>query len=91
MLLAHWGVPLLVVAFVLVYWVLGVLNYISPNIEAMMRKEKEEKDEDNSLWMILGFLGLGSCLLMVCGWFLYPRVIKKVQEQRGKDTVRSTD
>ena len=84
MLLAHWGVPLLVVAFVLVYWVLGVLNYANPNIEAMMQTQEEEKDEDTSVWMILGFFGLGSCLLIVCGRFLSPRMIIKVQNMRGK-------
>ena len=91
MLLAHWGLPLLVVTFVLVYWVLGILNYISPNIETIMAKEKEEMDEDEegSLYMILGILGLGSGLLMVLGWFLYPRVIIKMQELKGKDVVQS--
>ena len=89
MLLAHWGVPLLVVAFVLVYWVMGVLNYTNPNIGAMMQTEEEEKDEDTSVWMILGFLGFGSCLLMICGRFLSPRVIMKVQNMRGKNVVQS--
>ena len=89
-MIAYWGVPLLVITFSLIYWVLSILNYTNPDIEAMMKKENEEKDEDRSVWMMLGILGLGSCLLMVCGWFLYPRVTRKMQELKGKAIVPYT-
>ena len=36
---AHWGMPLLVATFVIIYWVLGIINYTSPNIEDMMGME----------------------------------------------------
>ena len=91
MLMARWGVPLLAITFVLIYSVLGFINYTNPNIEAMMKIEKEAKDKDISLWMILGLFCLGSGLLMVCGWFLYPRVIEKMQEQKGNDIVQSPE
>ena len=88
-LLSFWGLPLLVVIFVVTYWVMGIFNYISPNIETIMQKEKEDDDEGGSLFMILMILALGSSLLMICGWFLYPKMIVKKRELKENKVVQS--
>ena len=57
---AHWGVPVLVTTFVVVYWVLGMANYYSPQIEVMM----EEEVEQDFQWTDAAVAGLGKSQIL---------------------------
>ena len=74
--IAHWGVPVLVVVFVTIYWVLGMINYWSPDIESMHGQQEEQ--ESNSLWLHISLAASGvAALVMVTVLWLWGRTKAK--------------
>ena len=62
----HMGLPALVALFIFGYWVLGILNYISPNIELEASLAGEEQDGEGYSG-VLTAAGLAALGLAVCG------------------------
>ena len=66
----HLGLPALVALFILGYWILGILNYISPNIELEAALDGEEQEGEGYSGVLLA-AGLAALGLLVClggGW-----------------------
>ena len=40
MWISYWGVPTLVIVFVVTYWILGIENYLNPSVQMVGGKEE---------------------------------------------------
>ena len=45
MWISYWGVPILVIVFVVTYWILGIENYLNPSVKMVSGEEKVEEEE----------------------------------------------
>ena len=78
-LIGVWGVPILVVIFVVTYWILGIDNYLNPK---MVMEEEEEDEEESSLWMILGVVGLLVAVFAALLCWFYPTISARLQAKK---------
>ena len=46
MWISYWGVPTLVIVFVVTYWILGIENYLNPSVQMVGGKEELNKEEE---------------------------------------------
>ena len=86
MWISYWGVPVLVIVFVVTYWILGVENYINPSVKMVTGKEEvaeEEEEEGGSLlWLMLGVIGVLVALFAALLWWFYPMISAKLEKKK---------
>ena len=81
-LIGVWGVPILVVIFVVTYWILGIDNYLNPKMVMEEEEEVDEDEEESPLWLILGVIGLLVAVLALLLWWFYPIISARVQARK---------
>ena len=92
MWISYWGVPTLVIVFVVTYWILGIENYLNPSVQMVGGKEelnKEEEEAGSSLWMILGLVGVLVVLFVALLWWFYPTISARLQGKKKKNQLGS--
>ena len=84
MWISYWGVPILVIVFVVTYWILGIENYLNPSVKMVSGEEKVEEEEEGggSLWLILGLVGFLVVVFAALLWWFYPMISAKVQKKK---------
>ena len=85
MWISYWGVPVLVIVFVVTYWILGVENYINPRVKMVTGKEEvaeEEEEEGSLLWLMLGVIGVLVALFAALLWWFYPMISAKLEKKK---------
>ena len=80
MWISYWGVPILVIVFVVTYWIIGMKNY-HYNFHGKMT---EEEEQGSSLWMILGVIGALVAVFGALLWWFYPLISSRIQRKRTK-------
>ena len=85
MWIGYWGVPILVIVFVVTYWIMGIENYLNPSVE-MVKEEvaamTEEEEGGISLWLILGVIGMLVAVFAALLWWFYPMISAKLQKKK---------
>ena len=78
---SYWGVPILVIGFVVSYWIIGIKNY---HYKIVGGKEDlaQMAEEGNSLWMILGVVGALVALFSALLWWFYPLISSRLQRRK---------
>ena len=92
MWISYWGVPTLVIVFVVTYWILGIENYLNPSVQMVGGKEelnKEEEEAGSSLWMILGIIGVLVIIFVALLWWFYPTISARLQGKKKKNQLGS--
>ena len=85
MWISYWGVPILVIVFVVPYWILGIENYLNPSVKMVSGQEKVEEEEEEgggSLWLILGLVGFLVVVFAVLVWWFHPMISDKLQKKK---------
>ena len=85
MWISYWGVPILVIVFVVTYWILGIENYLNPSVKMVSGEEKVEEEEEEgggSLWLILGLVGLLVVVFAGLVWWFHPIISAKLQKKK---------
>ena len=84
MWISYWGVPILVIVFVVTYWILGIENYLNPSVKMVSGEEKVEEEEEggSSLWLILGLVGVLLVVFAVLVWWFHPMISAKLQKKK---------
>ena len=82
----HIGLPALVGLFIFGYWILGILNYISPNIELEASLSGEEQDGEgySAVLMAAGLAALGLAVCGGLGW-----AAKNWLKKRQRDNIQT--
>ena len=85
MWIGYWGVPILVIVFVVTYWIMGIENYLNPSVK-MVKEEvaamTEEEEGGISLWLILGVIGMLVAVFAALLWWFYPMISAKLQKKK---------
>ena len=85
MWISYWGVPILVIVFVVTYWIMGIENYLNPSVK-MVKEEvaamTEEEEGGISLWLILGVMGVLVAVFGVLLWWFYPMISAKLEKKK---------
>ena len=85
MWISYWGVPILVIVFVVTYWIMGIENYLNPSIE-MVNEEvasmTAEEEGGISLWLILGVIGVLVAVFAALLWWFYPMISAKLLKKK---------
>ena len=92
MWISYWGVPTLVIVFVVTYWILGIENYLNPSVQMVGGRDelnKEEEEGGSSLWMILGLVGVLVVLFVGLLWWFYPTISARLQGKKKKSQLGS--
>ena len=84
MWISYWGVPILVIVFVVTYWILGIENYLNPSVKMVSGEEKVEEEEEGggSLWLILGLVGFLVVVFAGLVWWFHPMISAKLQKKK---------
>ena len=87
MWISYWGVPVLVIVFVVTYWIMGIENYLNPSVKMVAGKEEvasmaEEEEEGSSLWLILGVIGVLLAVFAALLWWFYPMISARLQKRK---------
>ena len=87
MWISYWGVPVLVIVFVVTYWIMGIENYLNPSVKMVAGKEEvasmaEEEEEGSSLWLILGVIGVLLAVFAALLWWFYPMISAKLEKKK---------
>ena len=86
MWISYWGVPILVIVFVVTYWIMGIENYLNPSIE-MVNEEvasmTAEEEGGISLWLILGVIGVLVAVFAALLWWFYPMISAKLLKKKN--------
>ena len=85
MWIGYWGVPILVIVFVVTYWIMGIENYLNPSVK-MVKEEvaamTEEEEGGISMWLVLGVLGVLVAVFAALLWWFYPMISAKLQKKK---------
>ena len=78
--ISYWGVPILVIVFVVTYWIIGMKNY-HYNYHV---KVEEDEEEGSSLWTVLGVIGMLLAVVAALLWWFYPIISSRLQRKKTK-------
>ena len=85
MWIGYWGVPILVIVFVVTYWIMGIENYLNPSVK-MVKDEvaamAEEEERGISLWLVLGVIGVLVAVFAALLWWFYPMISAKLEKKK---------
>ena len=85
MWIGYWGVPILVIVFVVTYWIMGIENYLNPSVK-MVKEEvaamTEEEEGGISMWLVLGVIGVLVAVFAALLWWFYPMISAKLQKKK---------
>ena len=85
MWIGYWGVPILVIVFVVTYWIMGIANYLNPSVK-MVKEEvaamTEEEEGGISMWLVLGAIGVLVAVFAALLWWFYPMISAKLQKKK---------
>ena len=83
MWIGFWGVPTLVIVFVVSYWILGIANYLNPSVSIDEWSSSMTKEEEGSpLLLILGVVGVLAAVFAALLWWFYPMISAKLQKKK---------
>jgi len=85
MWISYWGVPILVIVFVVTYWIMGIENYLNPSIsveEEAASMTEEEEEGGGSVWLILGLIGLLIIVFAALLWWCHPMISARLQKKK---------
>ena len=83
MWIGFWGVPLLVIVFVVSYWILGIANYLNPSVSIDEWSSSMTKEEEGSpLLLILGVIGVLAAVFAALLWWFYPMISARLQRKK---------
>ena len=85
--ISYWGVPILVIIFVVTYWIIGMKNY-HYNYHGQMEgapKVDEAEQEGSSLWVTLGVIGALLAVFVPLLWWFYPLISSRLQRKKAKE------
>ena len=85
MWIGYWGVPILVIVFVVTYWIMGIENYLNPSVK-MVKEEvaatTEEEEGGISMWLVLGVIGVLVAVFAALLWWFYPMISAKLEKNK---------
>ena len=84
MWIGFWGVPTLVIVFVVSYWILGIANYLNPSvsIDEWSSSMTKEEEEGSPLLLILGVIGVLAAVFAALLWWFYPMISARLQRKK---------
>ena len=83
--ISYWGVPILVIIFVVTYWIIGMKNYHYNHHGKMeVAQMAEDGEQGSSLGMILGVIGALVALFLALLWWFHPLISSRLQRKKTK-------
>ena len=83
--ISYWGVPILVIIFVVTYWIIGMKNYHYNHHGKMeVAQMAEDEEQGSSLWTILAVIGALVAVFAALLWWFYPIISSRLQRKKTK-------